>query len=141
MRSSALFSIGELAREFSLEPHVLRYWESVGLLHPTQRVGGKRRYDDSAGPRIRTIIAAKQAGMELTTIREVFNTDSGTDRQQILADQLEVLRERERELRKSIEMLEHLRVCKNSDFAQCPDYLAIAGASEGEAITSSPARS
>lgn len=132
MRSSAWLSIGELAREFSLEPHVLRHWESEGILEPTERIGGKRRYDDSARARIRTIQAAKQAGMELATIRKVFSTDSGATRQGILADQLGILRERMRELDRSIEMLEHLRICQNTDFARCPDYLAIAGAPEAK---------
>ena len=141
MRSSTLLSIGELAHEFDLAPHVLRHWENEGILEPTDRVGGKRRYDESAKARVRTIVAAKQAGMELATIREVFTTHSGPARQGILADRLQILRDRMQELQRSIDMLEHLRICKNTDFAKCPDYLAIAGASECEPITSAQVRS
>ncbi|MGH3587458.1 MAG: MerR family DNA-binding transcriptional regulator, partial [Pseudonocardia sp.] len=36
MKSSpeATYSIGEIARHFDLAPHVLRHWETVGLLTP-----------------------------------------------------------------------------------------------------------
>lgn len=128
MRSSEKLSIGVLAAEFGLEPHVLRHWEAEGLLEPIERVGGKRRYDDSARARIRTILAAKEAGMALASIRQVFSTDSGADRQTILLEQLALLEQRQRDLARSIAVLEHLRVCQNSDFAKCPDFVAIAGA-------------
>ena len=128
MRSSEQLSIGALASEFGLEAHVLRHWETEGLLEPVTRVGGKRRYDSSARARIRTILAAKEAGMTLAGIRSVFSTDSGADRQAILTDQLSLLEQRRRDLELSIAALEHLRVCQNSDFAKCPDFIAIAGA-------------
>ena len=128
MRSSELLSIGVLASEFGLEAHVLRHWEAEGLLEPVTRVGGKRRYDSSARARIRTILAAKEAGMTLAGIRSVFSTDSGPDRQAILQSQLELLEQRRHDLELSIATLEHLRVCQNSDFAKCPDFIAIAGA-------------
>ncbi|MGO1874864.1 helix-turn-helix domain-containing protein [Agrococcus casei] len=128
MRSSEQLSIGVLASEFGLEAHVLRHWETEGLLEPVTRVGGKRRYDSSARARIGTILAAKEAGMTLASIRSVFSTDSGADRQAILTDQLSLLEQRRRDLELSIAALEHLRVCQNSDFAKCPDFIAIAGA-------------
>lgn len=128
MRSSEQLSIGVLAAEFGLEAHVLRHWETEGLLEPVTRVGGKRRYDSSARARIRTILAAKEAGMTLAGIRSVFSTDSGADRQAILSDQLALLEQRRSDLELSIAALEHLRVCQNSDFAKCPDFIAIAGA-------------
>ncbi|MGO1393026.1 helix-turn-helix domain-containing protein [Agrococcus casei] len=128
MRSSEQLSIGALASEFGLEAHVLRHWETEGLLNPVTRVGGKRRYDSSARARIGTILAAKEAGMTLASIRSVFSTDSGADRQAILTDQLSLLEQRRRDLELSIAALEHLRVCQNSDFAKCPDFIAIAGA-------------
>ncbi len=45
------FSIGEVSRITSIEPYVLRYWESeFHLLRPTRRESGQRKYtrDDIA---------------------------------------------------------------------------------------------
>ena len=54
-----MLSIGELAAEFGLAPHVLRHWEAEGVLEPAARVGGKRRYDESARMRIGTILRGR----------------------------------------------------------------------------------
>ena len=56
-----MLSIGELAAEFGLAPHVLRHWESEGVLEPAAREGGKRRYDESARMRIGTILRGQDA--------------------------------------------------------------------------------
>jgi DNA-binding transcriptional MerR regulator len=37
-------AIGQVAGHFSLPAHVLRHWESVGLLSPARVEGGRRRY-------------------------------------------------------------------------------------------------
>lgn len=37
MKSSEALTIGELAQRFGLATHVLRYWESMGLLKPARR--------------------------------------------------------------------------------------------------------
>jgi MerR family redox-sensitive transcriptional activator SoxR len=66
-------SIGELGEASGLRPSAIRYYESVGLLTPTGRVGGRRRYDDSARQRLAFIEVAKRAGFTLAEIRELFD--------------------------------------------------------------------
>ncbi|MEU7915795.1 MerR family transcriptional regulator [Microbispora bryophytorum] len=44
MKSSATIGIGEAAARFGLATHVLRHWESVGLLTPARVAGDRRRY-------------------------------------------------------------------------------------------------
>ncbi|WP_414938151.1 MerR family transcriptional regulator [Amycolatopsis sp. cmx-11-51] len=71
-------SVGEVARRFGLATHVLRHWESVGLLKPA-RAGDRRRYDDKDLYRIAVIVRSKEAGLSLDGIREMFqNPAHGT---------------------------------------------------------------
>lgn len=121
MRSS-LLSIGELAAEFELAPHVLRHWEAEGVLEPTTRVGGKRRYDESARMRIGTILRAQDAGMSLATIRSVLATESAAERHALLADHVARLERQQAELEAALAVIRHLQSCTHSDFAQCPGF-------------------
>ncbi|MFI0804087.1 MerR family transcriptional regulator [Amycolatopsis lurida] len=70
MKSSTL-SVSEVAARFGLATHVLRHWESVGLLKPA-RAGDRRRYDDNDLYRIAIILRSKEAGLSLEGIREMF---------------------------------------------------------------------
>ncbi|MET4099554.1 MerR family copper efflux transcriptional regulator [Agrococcus sp. UYP10] len=136
MRSS-LLSIGELASEFGLEPHVLRHWESEGVLAPTTRVGGKRRYDDAARMRIGTILRGQDAGMSLAAIRAVLATSSAAERHAMLADQVAALEQRQAELEAALAVVRHLQSCEHSDFAQCPGFRELITA-EPQPIAHSP---
>jgi MerR family transcriptional regulator, redox-sensitive transcriptional activator SoxR len=62
-------SIGEVAARTGHTPSGLRHWESVGLLPPPPRVGGKRRYSPAVLDRIAVIDLARQAGFTLTQVR------------------------------------------------------------------------
>jgi DNA-binding transcriptional MerR regulator len=44
MKSSDADTIGAVAENFGLATHVLRHWESVGLLTPERDAAGHRRY-------------------------------------------------------------------------------------------------
>jgi MerR family redox-sensitive transcriptional activator SoxR len=63
------WTIGELARQASLRPSALRYYEDVGILPLARRVSGQRRYDDAALRRLVAIRVAQQAGFTLAEIR------------------------------------------------------------------------
>ena len=80
---SVIWSIGELAGRFGLETHVLRHWESEGLLEPERDSGGRRRYGEADAYRVATIVASKAAGMRLDQIRAMLDGAS-RDRHRIL---------------------------------------------------------
>lgn len=63
--------IGELAREFGLNPRTLRYYESVGLLRPRRTPSGYRAYVGTDRERLRFVLRAKRAGFTLREMREV----------------------------------------------------------------------
>jgi MerR family redox-sensitive transcriptional activator SoxR len=71
--SSSELTIGEVARLAGVPASTLRYWESVGLLTPPERVGGKRRYHPTALRQISLIVLSKRAGFTLAETRVVLS--------------------------------------------------------------------
>ena len=65
-------TIGDIAREADVKPSTLRYYESIGLLHPPERKNGQRRYDSEALKRLSVIRMAKEAGFTLKEIRTLL---------------------------------------------------------------------
>ena len=61
-------SIGEMARGAALNASTLRYYESIGLLLPTERENGQRRYDNDALKRLSMIRIFKETGFTLKEI-------------------------------------------------------------------------
>jgi len=70
--------IGELARRAGLNASAIRYYETVGLLPEAGRVGGKRRYDQSALTRLAIIDLAQRAGFTLAETRALLDGFSPT---------------------------------------------------------------
>jgi MerR family redox-sensitive transcriptional activator SoxR len=64
-------SISHVARATGLRTSALRYYESIGLLPPPPREGGKRRYDATALHRLTLIGRARQLGFSLREIRQL----------------------------------------------------------------------
>ncbi|WP_242884709.1 MerR family transcriptional regulator [Actinomadura litoris] len=122
MKSSDAMRIGELAERFGLAPHVLRHWESMGLLTPAARVNGRRRYDRDHVVRVMTIVRAKAGGLSLEQIREVLDTAGRSERRALLQRHHAELERRLQEITASRTLIEHLMECGADDFAQCPDY-------------------
>ena len=117
--SDGELTIGELAGAFGLATHVLRHWESVGLLHPARRVGDRRRYTDEHRFRVALILQAKAAGLSLEQIRGVVEAPDGTARRDRLTAFLTELDERIEGLRAARELVAHAVACPREDFLAC----------------------
>jgi len=65
-------TISEIATQVGLRPSAIRYYEQIGILPPAQRVSGQRRYDVSTLHRLTVIQKARQAGFNLTEIKQLF---------------------------------------------------------------------
>jgi MerR family redox-sensitive transcriptional activator SoxR len=61
-------TIGELARRAGIQPSAIRYYESIGLLPPTPRKSGQRRYEVDILKRLSFIKLAQHAGFKITEI-------------------------------------------------------------------------
>jgi MerR family redox-sensitive transcriptional activator SoxR len=70
-------TIGEVAERAGLRTSALRYYEEAGLLEPTTRIGGQRRYDESALERLTVIQFCQQLGFTLAEIRLLLTEPRG----------------------------------------------------------------
>jgi DNA-binding transcriptional MerR regulator len=119
MKSSEL-TISDLARRFGLATHVLRHWESMGLLAPARSAGGQRRYGEDDLFRIAVILMGKEAGVSLRDVREFLA--SGGDKA-LLHRHLADLEQRIREAQAAKELIEHAIACPLR-IDECPDARA-----------------
>lgn len=104
-------SIGDLAAEYGLAPHVLRHWEEVGVLLPARRRGGWRRYTEEHRCRVAVVLRAQHAGMSLARIREVLDNPDPAERRAVLTAHLADLEQRMTRLREAREIIENEMVC------------------------------
>ncbi|MGP3978293.1 MerR family transcriptional regulator [Streptomyces sp. 8N114] len=117
-----VMSIGALAARFGLATHVLRHWESMGLLDPARDAGGHRRYGADDLTRVAAILIFKEAGLGLDTIRSLCATVDRATRHEILRAEAEELRSRIAAARASLELIEGGLTCEYEDVTQCPNY-------------------
>ena len=117
------WSIGDVAARFGLETHVLRHWESVGLLEPARDGAGRRRYDEDDAVRIAVVIRSQSAGMSLEQIGVLL--DGGNrGRHEVLEAHVVDLDRRMEEMARSREMTLHALRCRAHDIATCPRFTA-----------------
>jgi MerR family copper efflux transcriptional regulator len=117
-----LMSIGSLAARFDLAPHVLRHWESMGLLSPATRVNGRRYYTRDHVVRVAAIIGSKAGGLSLAQVRDLLGAPDVTARRRLLADHVEELDRRITEITAAKRMAEHAMSCRAADITQCPNF-------------------
>ncbi len=72
-------TIGEVARRARLQTSAIRYYERVGLLPPSKRVNGRRRYESSVFQRLGVIQLARRAGFRIGELQLLF-APSGDNR-------------------------------------------------------------
>ncbi|GAA4022181.1 MerR family transcriptional regulator [Allokutzneria multivorans] len=123
MKSS--FTIGELAARFGLATHVLRHWESMGLLEPARHSGGHRRYGSEDAERVTFILKAKEVGLSLDDTRVFLHAPAGADRKAVLREQQARLEHRVRAAQEALELLAHVLRCEHEDVIQCPNFRAL----------------
>jgi MerR family transcriptional regulator, redox-sensitive transcriptional activator SoxR len=68
-----MFPIGEIARRAGVATSTIRYYERIGLLPPTKRVSGKRRYDTSILQKLSVIRMAQHAGFTISEIQTLLH--------------------------------------------------------------------
>jgi DNA-binding transcriptional MerR regulator len=122
MKSSedhATLSVGEVAERFGLAAHVLRHWESLGLLSPARTTADRRRYAGSDLYRVAVIVRAKEAGLSLDSIRDLITIQDPATRTAILRRHRTDLLQRIAAAQASLELIECALDCDHEDIAQC----------------------
>ncbi|MFF0468418.1 MerR family transcriptional regulator [Micromonospora zamorensis] len=121
MKSSPM-TIGDVADHFGLPAHVLRHWESVGLLCPARVTGGRRCYTRDDLFRVASILRAKQAGLSLPDIRAFLAAGDPAARRDVLRRNHDALQARMAALRSALDLLEAGLNCSHEDISTCPNY-------------------
>lgn len=88
MSDEQTYTITELAREFSVTPRAIRFYEDHGLLAPA-RAGRNRIYSKRDRTRLKLTLRGKRLGLSLAEIRELVdmydvNRDSAPQLQRLL---------------------------------------------------------
>jgi MerR family transcriptional regulator, copper efflux regulator len=125
MKSTATMSIGEVAGQFGLATHVLRHWETMGLLSPARATGGRRRYGRSDLYRVAGILLSKEAGLALADIRDILTTADVDKRRKITRRHRDELVRRIEEMRAAVNLIEGGLTCGYDDITDCPNYQAL----------------
>lgn len=119
MKSSGGFTIGELAHRFGLATHVLRHWESMGLLAPGRDGGGQRRYGEADLVRVAVVLMGKEAGFGLRELRTLLSTNNPMDHPELLRRHVTALEDRIARATAAKELIEHALSCP-LPFDECP---------------------
>ena len=87
LKNDELVQIGDLAKQLGITTRTIRYYEEIGLMGPSQRVGtGARLYDRNDIRRLKFILKIKELGIGLKDMQELadnFDThDQSFDSQQ-----------------------------------------------------------
>lgn len=114
-------TVGEVAARFGLHSHVLRHWESMGLLFPQRSVSGNRRYAPSDLYRVAVILRAKEAGLSLTEIGGLLGED-GAGRAEILRARRDELVRQITAAQSSLELIDCALECDHDDIGECPRF-------------------
>jgi|SRR5690606_26372128 len=117
------WSIGDVAARFDLPTHVLRHWESEGLLRPERDAGGRRRYGEDDVVRVAVIQRSKMAGMSLEQIAVLLD-DGLSGRHEVLFSHLADLDRRMADIARAREMTAHVIACEAHDILACPNFRA-----------------
>jgi MerR family transcriptional regulator, copper efflux regulator len=123
--SDAPLSIGDLAARFGLATHVLRHWESVGLLAPSARVSGRRRYGQAHVARVALILRGKQVGLSLPAIQEVLAAHDRSARRELLLRHQRAIERQIAELNAAHRLIQHALACPADDITSCPKLQAM----------------
>jgi len=97
--------IAEVARLTGLTSRALRFYEARGLVTPLRTSSGRRHYGPAELERLHQIMTMKSAGLTLAQIQKLAS-GRRLDLRALVAAQLEVLEEREREIAGSRALLE-----------------------------------
>ena len=117
-------TIGQVAAHFGLPTHVLRHWESVGLLSPARAVADRRRYGGEDLVRVASIVALKRAGMSLPDIGAFLETLHTPARKDVLRRNRDEVKAKMAALRSALELIEAGLKCTHDDITTCPSYQA-----------------
>jgi DNA-binding transcriptional MerR regulator len=119
MSDNGLLAIGSLSDATGVAVSTLRYYDEVGLIDASTRLGGKRRFEPTVVGRVNFVRRAQGVGFSLDEIGAILDDNAGAWRN-VVAEKLENLREQRDELASMISVLEAVEDCGCQIVSQCP---------------------
>lgn len=120
MTTVRAMKIGDAAAALGIKAHVLRHWESVGLLTPQRSPSGHRSYDEHTLDRARMIQVLQRAGLSLEQMRQLGHS-AHESRPALITVHRAAVRDRIALLQATDQFLEHLTACAHPIIAECPE--------------------
>lgn len=111
-------TVGEVAAVFGVAPHVLRYRETEGLLHP-QRRGNWRCHGMEDVRRVALILLARDASFGIRQIQALLSTPDPMAQPDLLRAHLRHLDQRIAQAQATKELIDHAIKCPDA-FDICP---------------------
>ena len=118
-------SIGELSRRAEVKVPTIRYYEQIGLLHPSARTEGQqRRYGGDDVRRLNFVRHAHELGFEVEAIRQLLALAGHPDRScgeahKITLAHLDEVNDKIVRLTALRDELQAMATCDNDRVAEC----------------------
>lgn len=133
-------SIGELSERSGVPTSALRYYDELGLVRPSERAAGRRRYAASAVRDVGVILFLREIGFSLAEIGR-FLADERQGRRELIDHKLGELAEQQHRIEVARTALEHSRQCPAGDPLKCARFWSIIeGRQRGLSLKESHAR-
>ena len=113
-------TIGEVAAEVGVEPHVLRHWEQVGALTVSRDGNGYRTYDDRTVEQARTVLKLRRVGLSLPEVIAAMAPKKAAA-QAIVKAKIDDLEGEITRTRQAITFLRHTAECRHRYLDDCPE--------------------
>lgn len=120
----AELSIMQVTQQTGVRPSALRYYEEIGLIRPSRRVGGRRHYDAGVIQRLALIHTGQQAGFTLAELGILLNnaldsTASSVQWHALVERKLVEMDARLRDIQRMKGLLTDIMDCDDAILAEC----------------------
>lgn len=130
-----MLKIGELSERTGVASSALRYYEELGLLAPTDRVSGHRRYGRDAVVVVGVILLLRDVGFTLSEIGELMRGHADGTWRDVAQRKVAELDDRIAKATVARTALDHALHCPHDDILECPVFWSfVEGRVEGKAL-------
>lgn len=112
-----LMTIGQVADAAGMATSTLRYYDDIGLVRPSTRISGQRRYTDHAVRRLRIVDTCQQAGFTLDEIGQLL--DGAGDWQILARRKRGELNQRIQQLQQAVQLVDDALACGCENLEGC----------------------
>lgn len=120
MNTDQEMKIGDAAAALGIEAHVLRHWESVGLLAPQRSPAGHRSYNKHILDYARVIQNLQHTGLSLEQIRQL-GLSAYDERLALIGSHRAAVRDQMALLAAADRFLEHIADCTHPIIDECTE--------------------